>query len=413
MAINITNVINQIETRLLDSGHSDLDLNKLIAASNRINNSGVGTLTYRSPNHLPDITDSNYIGRIAYVEQDNVLGDSDGRFFMATSRTEGWVALTSLQDSAEANPVAGGGSGPTAVGSSYGYTMGGALPTYTDIVDKFPFASFTTASDVGDLTDTISDGRGASSATDAYLAGGQDPTFVNPGPAGRVNTIQKIPFASDVNATNNTGTLFNHVSQGAGSIHSADYAYIAGGTWNFGDNGRNVIQKYSMTTDASGTDVGDLLSPMYGNSGSSSTEYGYSAGGYQHPGTYYNTIQKWPFASDGNATDVGDTTTSRNYVSGNSSTTHGYMSGGNSFENIIEKWPFTTDTNASDVGDLFEGSRFATGQNSTANGYFTGGNNPTNPVSNIVQSFSFSSDGNGADTGDLSAARQASGGAQV
>ena len=417
MAINITNVVNQIETRLLDSGHSDLDLNKLVAASNRINNSGVGVLTYRSPNHLPDITDSNYIGRIAYVEQDNVLGDSDGRFFMATGRTGGWVALTSLQDSAEANVVAGGGGAPSgsqAQGTVSGYTIGGGTPTYVNTIDKFPFSSFTTASDVGDLTDTIRFGHGASSATDGYLAGGSDPSFVNPGPGGRVDTIQKFPFASDTNATNNTGVLFNAVELAAGGIHSSDYAYVAGGTWNFGDTGRNVIQKYSMTTDASATDAGDLLTPMYGNSGCSSSDYGYSANGYQHPSVFYNTIQKWPFSSDANAADVGDTTSARNYTAGQNSTENGYSSGGSSFNNIIEKWSFSSDGNASDVGDLVTGRRQHAGQqSSTENGYYSGGNDPGTPVANVVQSFSFSSDENAVDAGDLSQARIAGGGAQV
>ena len=58
MAINLTKVLTQIQNRISDSTQSDLDLNKLIAAANRINNSGTQVLTYKSTGHLPSLADS-------------------------------------------------------------------------------------------------------------------------------------------------------------------------------------------------------------------------------------------------------------------------------------------------------------------------------------------------------------------
>ena len=406
MAINIKNLEEIIQKKAFATSPTTpvSDLSDIVEMALLSTNS---IREYDSAGVLPTASTSN--AKLAYVKSDRSLRLNTGTK---------WNSMSS--GGAQAGAEEGGGaSGPTAVGSSYGYAMGGfyaptPTPGYSNTVDKFPFSSFTTASDVGDLTNILVSLQGAASATDAYAAGGSDNTFVNPGPGGRVNTIQKIPFASDVNATNNTGTLFNHVSLGAGGIHSSDYAYVAGGTWNFGDNGRNVIQKYSMTTDASGTDVGNLLAPKYGNSGSSSSDYGYSANGYQHPGSFYNTIQKWPFASDGNSADVGDTTSARYYVSGNSSTTHGYSSGGSPPNtNIIEKWSFAADANATDVGNLTALVRYGSGQNSTENGYFSGGNDPSSSYRNVVESFSFSSDGNAVDAGDLSVGRYGAGGSQT
>ena len=67
----------------------------------------------------------------------------------------------------------------------------------------------------------------------------------------------------------------------------------------------NVIDKFNMSTDADSTDVGNLHTATHNVGGSSSTTYGYTAGG--HPNI--NNIQKHSFTTDGNATDVGDLTT--------------------------------------------------------------------------------------------------------
>ena len=48
--------------------------------------------------------------------------------------------------------------------------------------------------------------------------------------------------------------------------------------------------------------------------GSSSTTYGYTHGG--DGGGYRNIIDKFSFSTDGNATDVGDLTQSISYLSG-------------------------------------------------------------------------------------------------
>ena len=120
----------------------------------------------------------------------------------------------------------------------------------------------------------------------------------------------------------------------------------------------NTIDKFPFAVDANATDVGDLTQANRSLAGQSSTESGYSSGGFTPP--YTNVIQKFPFAVDANATDVGDLTSDRGNGSGQSSTTFGYMSGGFATLNNIDKFPFASDGNATDVGDLTQARRDST-----------------------------------------------------
>jgi len=71
-----------------------------------------------------------------------------------------------------------------------GYTSGGHRPSLTTI-DKFPFASDSNATDVGDITVARFSMAGQSSTASGYTSGGYE----------TINIIDKFPFASDGNAT--------------------------------------------------------------------------------------------------------------------------------------------------------------------------------------------------------------------
>lgn len=84
---------------------------------------------------------------------------------------------------------------------THGYTAGGRSiplgPDSTSCIDKFPFASDTNASGVGTLSLCRFDGAGISSTTDGFVLGGHDiPTACN-----GLLLIDKFPFASDTNAS--------------------------------------------------------------------------------------------------------------------------------------------------------------------------------------------------------------------
>lgn len=229
-----------------------------------------------------------------------------------------------------------------------------------------------------------------------YDAGGTSPASS----PSTVNTIQKYSFTSDANSTD-VGDL-NNVATGNTGQSSATHGYSSGGTSFPGSTYLNTIEKYSFTTDGNGSDVGDLTTSnrINGPAGASSSASGYTAGGTVQPSTVYsNVIDKFPFSVDANATDVGDLTEAKTTTAGHSSSTHGYRSGGSSpIVNSIDKFSFSVDGNATDVGDLLSVTSQHAGQSSTTHGYVSGGTPPS--TRNDIQKFSFAADGNSTDVGD-------------
>ena len=135
------------------------------------------------------------------------------------------------------------------------------------------------------------------------------------------------------------------------------------------------------------------------------TQYGYTAGGSNGPTTDWNIITKFSFTTNANATDVGDLTAVMEYTAGSHSTTHGYSMGGNN-DNFINKYSFAAGGNATDVGDFPSKLSSPGGLTSKLNGY-TGGGWQYSPATNSIniQRVSFSTDGNAVDVADMSQAK--------
>jgi hypothetical protein len=292
-----------------------------------------------------------------------------------------------------------------------GYTSGGfqhaPAPTpaqVTNIIDKFPFATNSNASDVGDLTVARRFATGQSSSTSGYSSGG-NPTFPADPPTGPSNVIDKFPFATNSNASD-VGDLTVARWFAAGQSSSTS-GYSSGGTPPIS----NVIDKFPFATNSNASDVGDLTVGRYGAAGQSSLTSGYSSSGASTPSSV-NVIDKFPFATNSNASDVGDLTIVRYAAAGQSSTTSGYTSGGwaSPYTNIIDRFPFATDGNATDVGDSTVLRYNVAGQSSTISGYTSGGYvplaaGPGTPTTNVIEKFPFASNANATDVGDLTVAR--------
>jgi hypothetical protein len=284
---------------------------------------------------------------------------------------------------------------PIFQGSNFGYTSGGHPAV--NVIDKFPFSADANATDVGDLTVGRYGSAGQSSQTHGYASGGGTTP-----PAGVLgsNVIDKFSFTSDANATD-VGDLtvarYNVVGQS-----STTHGYSSGGS-------SNVIDKFTFSADANATDVGDLTVGRISSAGQSSQTHGYTSGG----ATTTDVIDKFPFSSDDNATDIGDLSVARYTASGQSSTTHGYSSGGYSAPaaqrlDTIDKFTFSTDANATDVGNLTVARTATASQSSTTHGYTAGGYGPNGPlaaVSNVIDKFPFASDDNATDVGNLTLTR--------
>jgi hypothetical protein len=197
-------------------------------------------------------------------------------------------------------------------GTVAGYTSGGDL---VDTIDKFPFASDSNATDVGNLTLSREAGAGQSSKTHGYTSGGNPP---------RTNTIDKFPFAVDTNASN-VGDLFEARTQMA-SQSSSTHGYSSGG--NPPAPATDTIDKFPFAVDANATDVGDLTQVEMVVRVNHQQLMVIQVEALHLPQMIIIIYDKFPFATDTNATDVGDLTQARLGIAGQSSTTHGYASGG-------------------------------------------------------------------------------------
>ena len=167
--------------------------------------------------------------------------------------------------------------------------------------------------------------------------------------------------------------------------------YRAGGRPGSGTT--NTIDKWSFTSDANATDVGDMTYSDSSLAAQASLTYGYTSSG----NSGVTTINKWSFASDGNAVAYSGTLTfGRWALAGTYSLTHGYASGGNNsapYNNVIDKFNYASEGNATDVGNLTEGRAYSAACSSETHGYHMGGSsNSPPPTWNIIDRWSFTTD---------------------
>ena len=103
------------------------------------------------------------------------------------------------------------------------------------------------------------------------------------------------------------------------------------------------------------------------------TAYGYMTAGFAAPSTYYNTIDKFSFTSNANATDVGDTTSPGSVYEITASPTHTYIVGGytspGSNISSLEKYSMVSDGNSADTGTPTPAERSASTHNGPGFGY--------------------------------------------
>ena len=290
--------------------------------------------------------------------------------------------------------------------ATHGYLAGGNIsgPTDTNVIQRFTFASDGNSSDVGDLTQDITQAAPSNSSTHGYVAGGA--TFP---PTVAQDVIQKYAFGSSSNATD-VGDLVEGRFEGASGNQSLTHGYKCGGRDNVPTgNVLDTIERYPFSSDTNASDVGELTfarrQPATGCT--SSENHGYTVSGRNTPGpTVYNVIDKFPFSASTNATDVGDLTQAGHSASTSVSQTHGYAAGRrlspSSVSNVIDKFSFATDANATDVGDLLSTSNAqGAGISSSGHGYMAGGTvAPTTGFNNVIQKYPFSSDANSSDVGD-------------
>ena len=236
-----------------------------------------------------------------------------------------------------------------------GFHIGGYGTATTNTIGKFAFSSNTTAADHGDLAVVKNSGVGLSSETHGYSAGGQN----NAGSEGS-NEIQKFAFSSNTTATT-VGTLHVVEKNGGTSVSSPTDGYICGGK-DTGSSYLTAIRKYSFASEGTTTGHGSLYELVGDSAGCSGVDYGIIIGGYGNSvapawaPVMVDTVQKFAYASNTTASDVGNMAIPLFGQSGSASTTYAYSAGGANVsetrQNHIQKVAFASGTNTTDIGNL-------------------------------------------------------------
>ena len=242
---------------------------------------------------------------------------------------------------------------------THGYTSGGySVNTVVNVIDRFSFTTEGNSTDWADLSNITCRSATVSSCTHGFAAGG-----TNEGPSTvTIDVIDKFPFATQTNATD-WANLTENKYAGAG-CSSSSHGYMMGGVSTVAAM-LNVIENYPYATQTNASDVSDITLGRHSPAGNSSTTHGYVSGGCVQTASIVNSdiVDKMSFATGGNSTDHGDLSMARRHPSGASSDTHGYTAGGNfgstasppidALTDRIDKFAYASNTTATDVGNLY------------------------------------------------------------
>ncbi len=333
--------------------------------------------------NLPSITKSSSDPTISTNPSGGVgtvyQNTTSGEMYVCTDATAGANVWTNI----------GAGTGNiqpwTYGGTIAGWTMGGYRGGYVNTIDKVSYTSDGNATDAGNLRYGMQGAGSCADSTHGYVCGGSTP----PG-APYYNEITKFQFSTDGDCVD-LADLTNSPESTTG-VNGSTHGYICGGA---APSNVNVIQKFAFVSTANATDVGDLLSASkHRDSGTQSESYGYISGNEPRN----NVIQKISFSSDGNSTDHGDLKETKNGHAGHSSSDYGFVSGCEAPSSYqIERFSFASNTTATDWADMTTLRRHGGGSSSTTYGYYSGGVTS----GNVIDKFPYASQTNSTDVGDM------------
>lgn len=195
------------------------------------------------------------------------------------------------------------------------YSSDGKLgrPTFqiAGLIQKFNFASENNATCIGCTVCRKEVSTGTMSDNHGYTIGGNrspfDAPFPEPYPGAAVCNYDKFPFASDTNASLVGDFDGNHRFGGTGS-HSPTTGFLTGGTkQNFsGSSATSDILSFPFASDTPMTDTGFGITRAFGNNlgQASSVAHGYVVGGTPFQGC--DRIDKFNFASVTTGSNVGN-----------------------------------------------------------------------------------------------------------
>ena len=356
-------------------------------------------------------------------------------------------------------------AGANTCNGKYGFMLGGATPSNTNMVQKFNMTSLGNMVDWSDLSSARQDSKGACGSHDgidwdsisvqrpsatympgsgrALFAGGYVSSTINvietinipttgnardwgdltastfywSGPCASLtrgifqggadpvsNTINAVEFASQGNAFDFGDLTAN--GRGFYGLNNTTRGIAAGGSTGSGPDATDVIQYITMATAGNAADFGDMTGAKYNGAAASNSTRGVFAGGNDPDTTGLNVIDYITIASAGNATDFGDLTDALYGKAGSASSTRAVFGGGDddsAKSNIIDYITIASTGDASDFGDLTSARRNFAGASNSVRAVWGGGYTPS--ATNIIDYVAIATTGNAADFGDLIAAK--------
>ena len=325
------------------------------------------------------------------------LNTSRGEMFVCTDATAGANRWASVGGGIGNIAVAFGGKGG---GTQSGFAAGGN--TAGNTIDKFSLTSDAGSYDHGDLPTS----RGSAAGHSSYIHG-----YISAGAAGPFyRSIEKYSFDAS-NTTSTHGDLWSVVRNVPDGQSSLSYGYTSGGT-NPYPTPLNVIDKFSFSSNVTGTDHADLRTSRFYQCGHSSSTHGYNSAG-NTGSTTVAMIDNFSFAATNTTADVGTLAGVKQHPQGHSSNTHGFVAGGHSGSastSSIDKFAYSNNALTSGIGNLNFARQSSSSQSSNTHGY-SGGGAGASTTSNI-EKYSFDTGTTTANVGNLTAARHSLAGAQ-
>lgn len=224
-------------------------------------------------------------------------------------------------------------------------------PTFINIVERFPFASYINSVQVSSaLSTTRSAFASQSSKTAGYSSGGYLPvpaplTATTPANDFFVSltsstVVDSFPFVSMGIITVTSAGSLSAARFGCSGHQSDTSGFTSGGsTSNTNPVGVRTIDSFPFASFVTATSSGLLFSNTVAHAGHSSPVSGFTSGGFSpimfaqnsggSLGTALTGVTRFPFSvSPVTASSVATLTTARGYVAGGSSITNGYTFGG-------------------------------------------------------------------------------------
>ena len=227
-----------------------------------------------------------------------------------------------------------------------GLFVGGANPSYKNIIDYVTISSSGNAIDFGDLSTTNRAYIGATSSSTRGIFGGG---YTSSPSGATVNIIDYVEISTIGNALD-FGDLFTG-RYSAGAVSNGIRAVWAGGN----TPGKSIIDFVTIASKGNSVFFGDLTYARRNAAGASfsSNVRGVFAGG-RHP-TVVGQIDYITIASEGNAIYFGDLSVTRQRSAGSSTQIRGVWAGGNTPDssNVIDYVTIASTGNATDFGDLY------------------------------------------------------------